>query len=368
MLIKTEPGAPTSFADLIAALDVHDSNTSFGSDIDIAHRQMFESPHTAQENLSVFLQWAARWQPCLFGRLGSKGLKDVGIDVCWLTEDDINAGDTYVSEKIQKARRAWKERSAAGIAHGFLIMFNHPRLARAQPGIKLLEVCRRVSDLYLVEHAPIECDVIYTEAIPLQTPEGLTLFKGGINVFYPSAHRTVNHDRRIPGGVMISVNSPGHYANSLIKNGSCSSLDEAIERVMNLALNSIGNGGIGHETMPSCSWRNPVTKELEGGGVCPHVTESGKSASDKYSTRTYSAFYHTDVLVPTDVTVDATLDPNLEMAEKWSHLIIDYMSSRQYSSDHVNFGLFHGAPIPDEARYHNPWPPRKAINAPLANY
>ncbi len=29
--------------------------------------------------------------------------------------------------------------------------------------------------------------------------------------FYSSAHRTRNHDRRIPGGILISVNAPGHF-------------------------------------------------------------------------------------------------------------------------------------------------------------
>ena len=76
---------------------------------------------------------------------------------------------------------------------------------------------------------------------------GLTskLFKGGINLFYPSAHRTLNHDRRIPGGVMISTNSPGHYATSLVTRGVFDSFEEAVDEVRDIARRSIGNGGYG---------------------------------------------------------------------------------------------------------------------------
>ncbi|MFT4277758.1 MAG: hypothetical protein QM576_15515 [Rhodopseudomonas sp.] len=85
-------------------------------------------------------------------------------------------------------------------------MFNGSRLAHLKPGASLLAICEKIGNLYLVEHAPIERDVVYTESIPLRN-SGVGLFKAGINIFYPSAHRTRNHDRRIPGGIMISINS-----------------------------------------------------------------------------------------------------------------------------------------------------------------
>jgi hypothetical protein len=75
-----------------------------------------------------------------------------------------------------------------------------------------------------VENAPLQPDTIYTEAIPLRRDGGFGVFKGGINVFYSGAHRTLNHDRRVPGGILISVNSPGHLANSLVSRGMVSSI------------------------------------------------------------------------------------------------------------------------------------------------
>ena len=58
---------------------------------------------------------------------------------------------------------------------------------------------------------PIKEDVIYTESVTFQDKDGLKIYKAGVNVCYSSAHRTRNHDRRIPGGILISVNAPGHF-------------------------------------------------------------------------------------------------------------------------------------------------------------
>ena len=47
-------------------------------------------------------------------------------------------------------------------------MFNSRRLAYAKPCKFLVEVSKRIGDLYLPEHAPVDADVIYTEAMPLR--------------------------------------------------------------------------------------------------------------------------------------------------------------------------------------------------------
>src|SRR6185369_2677400 len=116
--------------------------------------------------------WAARYQPCLFGRLGAKGSKGVSYDICWVTSADIRAGDRHVSEKIQSARREWKDRAADGLSSGFLILFHDARLARARPGQRLLDACQRAAELYIVESAPLQRETIYNEAIPLRRDGG----------------------------------------------------------------------------------------------------------------------------------------------------------------------------------------------------
>jgi hypothetical protein len=350
---------------MLDELDRHSEDCSFGEDIDQCNAILLRADVGKEEKVATFLRWSGRYQPCLFGRLGSKGLKHVGIDMCWIDRSDIVKGDSYVREKVQAARRLWKDRCAEGVTHGFLVMFNDRRLAYAKPGRSLLEVSKRIGDLYLPEHAPVEPDVIYTEAMPLRVNGELTLFKGGINLFYPSAHRTLNHDRRIPGGLMISTNSPGHYANSLVARGIVDSFDKAVEEVRDIAWRSIGNGGYGEPRGRSASWHN-IDPDRPA-GQCP-MKHRPRYIPENFNTRIYSALYHTDVLVPTDVTVDDTIDPDYSTAEVWRWLIIDYITPKEYGSDHVNYALFRGHPIAPEAIYHNPWPPRRACNQPLANY
>lgn len=350
---------------MLDEVECHPRDHGFGEDIDQANAILLRNGVTKEEKVAAFLKWSGRYQPCLFGRLGSKGLKHVGIDMCWIDDIDIGKGDDYVRDKVQASRRAWKDRCADGVTHGFLVMFNDRRLAYAKPGAQLVEISRRIGDLYLPEFAPVEADVIYTEAMPLKVKDELTLFKGGINIFYPSAHRTLNHDRRIPGGMMISTNSPGHFANSLVTRGFTESLEKAVDEVRDIAWRSIGNGGHGEPRGRSASWHN-IDPDRPA-GQCP-MKHRPRYIPENFNTKTYSALYHTDVLVPSDVTVNGAIDPDYSKADVWQWLIIDYMTSKEFSADHVNHALFHGHPIAPEAIYHNPWPPRRAINQPLANY
>ena len=163
---------------------------------------------------------------------------------------------------------------------------------------------------------------------------------------------------------MISVNSPGHWANSLVLHGIESDLGSAVGRVMEIALRSIGNGGQGHEATSSCSWHNASenNKELENRLTMPKLPQY---IPQNYSQKTYSALYHTDVLVPTEVTIDGQRDVDTSTSEHWKHLVLSYISHEVLSEDHVNYALFHPHPINSEAMYHNPWPPRRVFNSPL---
>lgn len=359
--------APESLQQIIDSLELYPEDMSLGADIDAAHREMFDGEADEAGSYKAFIAWAARYQPCLFGRLGAREAKGVSFDVCWISSRDIQAGDLHVEHKIQAARRAWKDRAADGLCSGFLIMFHDRRLARARPGQRLLDACQRAAELYVVEGAPLQPDTIYSEAIPLRTAAGYGIFKGGINIFYSGAHRTLNHDRRVPGGLLISVNSPGHLANSLVMKGAVGSLREAVQWIYDIAMLSVGNGGIGHQGRPSSSWHNTVSDPAALAARCP-ISHRPAYVPENYSGRVYSATCHTDVLLPTNVTVWPELDPDLSQHETWRWLIIDYISDRETPVDHINYGFFHPHPIGPEARYHNPWPPRAAQNAPQFVY
>lgn len=360
----------TNLLELIDSLPQHPESHDFAADINQTNAVMLSSDVPEAEKSRAFFKWCSKYQPCLFGRLSSHDLKGMSVDLCWLSENDVAQGDAFVREKMQAARRAWKDRAERGESHGFLVLFNLKQLVFARPGVELLNVCLRISDLYFVEHAPVDVDVIYTEAMPLRDKSGkLTMFKAGANIFYPGAHLTRNHDRRVPGGLLISINSPGHYLNSLLVRGLVANFAEGVEYVRDLALRSIGNGGIGHEDMASLTWHNRDPK-FAGSG-CPMKRMPSYIPPD-HSREHYSGLYHTDVLVPTSVTVDGSTIDNLkgkyDSLEVWSQLRIDYLVETYFGPESQNYALFHGHPTTEAAKYHNPWPPARPINAPGLAY
>jgi hypothetical protein len=356
-----------SLEEILGSLEIYAEGMSLGPDIDAAHRVMFGSGSDEQASRKAFLDWTARYQPCLFGRLGARGSKGVAFDICWIDSADIKAGDWHVTQKIQSARRAWKDRAAEGISSGLLIMFHDARLARAKPGQRLLDACQRAAEMYIVEKAPLQRETIYNEAIPLLRDGCHGLFRAGINIFYSGAHRTLNHDRRVPGGLLISVNSPGHLANSLVMRGVVPSLPAAVQWIYDIAMFSVGNGGIGHEGMSSCSWHNRIADRARQ-STRRALSHRPNYIPEDYDGRVYSARYHSDVLLPTEATVRSDLDPDAGKCPVWRWLVIDYISEGQVPRDHLNYGMFHPHPIRAEARYDNPWAPRRAHNHPLFEY
>ncbi|MGS3064383.1 hypothetical protein AB2882_24695, partial [Escherichia coli] len=80
-------------------------------------------------------------------------------------------------------------------------------------------------------------------SVPFQDKDGLKIYKAGVNVFYSSAHRTRNHDRRIPGGILISVNAPGHFMRLAIEKGFYKDQEQALADIRNMTIQSVGKGG-----------------------------------------------------------------------------------------------------------------------------
>jgi hypothetical protein len=88
---------------------------------------------------------------------------------------------------------------------------------------------------------------------------------------------------------------------------------------------------------------------------------------ENFSVLNYSARYHTDILIPRSLTEtpSAVGDPAIE---DWKSLTIEYFTARQYQLGSIDFGMFHGYPVDDEAVYFNPFPPIRAINSPYLVY
>jgi hypothetical protein len=349
--------ATEDLPEILSALGRHSEVISLGADIDAANDVLLDPAIDPEEKKVRFRQWAMRHQPCMFGRLGAKGAAGVHYDLCWIDRATLCRGSQWVSQVIQQAREDWKRRAACGLSHGFLIMFNAPELAFARHGSQLLEACRLLCDLFLIEHAPVALDTIYTESVPFQQANGdIVCLRGGINVFYGSAHRTRNHDRRVPGGILVSVNSPGLFAHSLVKRGLAPDLETALERVRNLAWASIGNGGLslGKRGASSCTWHNRDSSRSPD--QCP-MKHRPSHVPEDFSSEYYSALYHTDVLLPSNVMSDLQQDPLREADEIWPKLDFEYISAHEYTEDHENHGFVHGKPVETEMMYRHQWAP-----------
>jgi hypothetical protein len=334
---------------------------SLGQDIDEANAVLLDPSLTDEHKMARFRSWASRYQPCMFGRLGAKNVGGVRYDCCWINRDDLRRGSAHVAAKIQGTRQQWKLRASEGLSHGLIIMFNAPELAYAEPGPQLVQLCLTLCGLYLIEHAPLSADTIYVESLPLRGDNGtVSCLKGGINVFYSTAHRTGNHDRRIPGGIMISVNSPGLLAHSLVKRGLAADLPSALKTILRLARASIGNGGLSREAehRHSCSWHNE--EAVRPAGQCP-MRSRPNHAPDNLATGDYTAQYHTDVLVPSKVMLDSAQDLPRTALEVWPQLDLKYLSAAELPAEHENFGFVHGSAVTEQSQFQHTWAP---ISAP----
>jgi hypothetical protein len=374
-----------SLAGLLAALPRFPDDRRFGPDIDEAHRVLLDPSADPAAREAGLRRWLARHQPCLFGRLAARQdagpavSKGVGFDLVLLGDEDLDRGEEHLAATIQAGRRAWKLRAARGESSALLIYVNSARLALARPSPELREVCRRLAELYLIESGRVDCDVVYTEAVPLRHQDGrLYLYKASTQLFYTGAHLMRNHDRRVPGGVLISMNGPGHLARSLALRGLHDDYEAAVAFVGETAMRSIGNGGLGHPAGLSSSWHNPVAAPADGAehpGRCPEPpstsspSPSRRAALEAADHNQFSAVYQIDVLVQSDVIADD--EPRLDRhrpQDVWGALHLEYISSAPTTSDDPDHGWFNGIAVDDSALYHNPWLPRRAENTPEFNY
>lgn len=375
----TSPHADTPLLTLLDGVPQHDPGHSLGPDIDAAHDVLLDPSCSRADKRRALLRWLERFQPCLFGRLAARGAagggqaKGLTLDIAWLDDSDLARGPDHVRHRIQRRRREWKDRAERGLTSAFLIVFNSSRLARARPGARLAELCRRLAELYLVEFGRIEPDVVYTEALPLRSAgDGLRLFKSSVQLFYPGAHLMRNHDRRIPGGVVFSMNAPGHYARSLVSRGIVDDLDDAVRFVARNAVLTIGNGGISHPRGFGSSWHHtePGDRVTDAPAHYPTAAADRRVvAARPVEPRRFCATYQIDVLIQADVLHDE--EPRLvghRSEDLWPSLHLEYIRSEPVGRHDPDYGWFTGMPVDDGARQLNPWPPVKAVNHPDFDY
>lgn len=203
--------AADELVDLVEQLSPDPLRTKqpFSSDIEACHQVLFDPTSTRLEIEVALQKWlkTSPNQPCLFGRLAAN---EDRISFCILKEGDIERGDAYVQELIQRDRRIWKVDALAGKKHAFVIAIVSRNVANATPDQSLRRVAERLCDLYLFDQ-PLESK--RHDVLRIGTGDG-QFFKWsvGVNVFATQADGRWWNDHRIPGGLAFSMNSVGHMS------------------------------------------------------------------------------------------------------------------------------------------------------------
>lgn len=159
------------------------------------------------------------------------------------------------------------------------------------------------------------------------------------------------HDHRAPGGVLLNINAVGHYANVLAIRGIASDFEDAVTRSRELAVRSVGNGGIGCASQPSS------TRHRRVAGATSHQPARRPSyVPQDADPNRYAADYHSDVFIPSAALAGG--DPRCPFAgAKWPNMLLDYLTPDELPPDHYNYALMRGHPVEAGAKYHNPWGP-----------
>lgn len=279
----------------------------FSSDIISAHDQIFGHSPSDEAISSTLNDWIAKYQPCLFGKIAARlGL----ISYCVLSESDLSGDDSYIQDKIQKARLRWLQEGAAGDKSAFVILVVSKKISLAIPDDALFRLAQRICELYLLR--AIDKDKIYLDSLELNIP-GKTgsrrRWDVGVNYFSSQADQRWWHDHRIPGGLAFSMNSVGHLAMSGKVAGAMRDFENAVsiddegwrhssidslEKALVYAMRTIASASaavsgkatellditeVDRERLPKCPIELP--NDLSGKNHCEYI-----------------GFYHTDITLP----------------------------------------------------------------------
>jgi hypothetical protein len=180
------------------------------------HAVLFDAHRTRREKADALASWLAEFQPCLFGRMEARQGR---LAFCLLTENDLEASDQDIRQRIEESRTDWRRQALGGKSHGFLIVAVSPDIARARPGPDLHRLALKLCELYL---GVARSDEVLHDSLILhiaRAGEALERrsWKVGVNYFSAQGDGRWWSDHRIPGGIAFSMNSVGHMARTKVE-------------------------------------------------------------------------------------------------------------------------------------------------------
>jgi hypothetical protein len=280
----------------------------FSEDMQRCHTVLFDRDRSRREKANALAAWLADSQPCLFGRMEAKQER---LAFCLLTENDLEASDQDIRQRIEQARVDWKRLGTEGKSHGFLIVAVLPTIAVARPGPELFRLTLKLCELYLGDAA---ADMILHDRLILEIDGGAgnpferRSWKVGANYFSAQGDGRWWHDHRIPGGMAFSMNSVGHMARKLAERERGKDPDRARrfdevprEKLVYWALpKAMKTIGPPHEGSTRGTWLAPFGSFREDKEPPTYEHRERYFANlAPFSPNRYYGFYHTDHTVPT---------------------------------------------------------------------
>jgi len=141
--------------------------------------------------------------------------KDNRIHVVVIDDASLAQGDEFLQKKISGEKKKWKQWSAGGNSHSFLLVVVSPRIHYAAPNAALRQLARWFESCIAEESLPdVEGNFVSNEWLYLRNPQSGKYYKFRVNLdfFASSGDKRWWHDHRFPGGLAFTLNSVGHMA------------------------------------------------------------------------------------------------------------------------------------------------------------
>ncbi len=177
--------------------------SGFSDDLEVLHRRLLAAGTNGMERLIA--EWLQRGQPCLFARMAAAMDR---IDVAVLDERVLSDGDEALARALRPHRSRWLRRAYRGESFGLLLIVAGPELVGASADAALMRTAVRLAGAYAGR--PVEPDQLVLEDIYLDLGENAARWRAPLNLFAGQADGRWWHDRRIPCGLALSINSVGH--------------------------------------------------------------------------------------------------------------------------------------------------------------
>ena len=167
------------------------------------------------EIVEALNHWCASRQPCQFGKVAAKKNQ---IYFCFLRERDLAEGDGAIREKIDAAKKQWKQRAVKDTQyppHSFVLVCGTRHLELAVPDDNLRRFATRLLELTgwkPQRRARRGENTVTSDYLYMKNPQTGAYhgFQFNIDFFAAAGDGSWWHDHRFPGGIAFTANAAGH--------------------------------------------------------------------------------------------------------------------------------------------------------------